>query len=119
MDLVKMGNLSFTIAHPKPLQILGFVVQAGGAEQMDVPSLKVGYLGLCCRGDGKPSHRTQGESMIVYGNRVYDHLTEAGATYTEIMDASLAAYAEALELLPAGITKEEEEEAADLSDGQE
>jgi len=76
-------------------------------EPADRPLLSTAWLGFCLKGQGKPPHRGRNEPYTHYGQRVYDHLTEMGATHWQIIEWASECIAEGIKGLPKPPTREE------------
>lgn len=118
MGPLVIGSVTLTVTHPHVLDVIGYVGSTQSSAPHERISENVGYLGLCLRGDSKPPHRSPGESLYLYGRRVYDHLVGLGGTPKQIMDWGNAAAREAIDQLPPVPAAEEVAEAGKSSGGE-
>ena len=113
MEPITIHGQTHQVKHPHPLVISGIL--GAWAEAADRPALECAYLGYALAGPAKPPHRRQGESYMLYGQRVYDHMRAFGLDHYEILGYADRALAEGIQLLPVPPTPEEVAQAGEAS----
>ena len=69
-------TLVLPIHLPHPLVLMGII--EAGLERADAPAMRMALVGVCLSGPHKPPHRKTGQSHLLYGHAVYDHLIRLG-----------------------------------------
>ncbi len=114
MQPLPIGDHTFSIELPHIL-VTQDHVNAAALGTTEGTQVRMAYLGVCLRGEGKPRHRLPHEPATAYGQHVYDHLRALGASHDDMQVWSMDVMAEAINIQQLIPSEEQVRDAGEAS----
>ena len=114
MEPLRIGQHTLPVSHPHILYARGLL-----GIYNDIPAerwmLDFAYLGYPIKGPTKPPRRNAFEGYAIYGQRVYNWLTELGGEHWQLEKYADELMSEAFKRVPRPITKQEVADVGEAS----